>query len=293
MKRLITFALALTMTLSSAKAQDNNDIFSLLDMQRAGLEQVARLHADGDSEGASKALLEYYRNRSSVINPFVTPENVSLTDDEIRWADEALEHRFFVHIGYQPSFFYGEDIDWQYWPVKDNELRWQLHRMKWWAPMGKRYRQTGDERYAKEWTMQYLDWIEKNPLTEYNRDENRDLMTADNVYFAWRPLEVSDRLEFQIHQFIYFLPSPHFDADFLEAFLLNYHRHASHITRNFSAAGNHLLFEAQRLIFAGVFFQEFRDAAEWRRVGVEILNREIKKQVYDDGMQYELDQVVI
>ena len=100
---------------------------------------------------------------------------------------------------------------------------------------------------------------------------------------------MSDRLEFQIHQFLYFLPAEAFDADFLLHFLENYHRHAEHITRHFSAKGNHLLFEAQRLVFAGVFFPEFRDADRWRGTGVEILNREIGEQVYDDGMQYELD----
>ena len=34
---------------------------------------------------------------------------------------------------------------------------------------------------------------------------------------------------------------------------------------------------------------KFRDADRWRETGVGILNREIGEQVYDDGMQYELD----
>lgn len=49
------------------------------------------------------------------------------------------------------------------------------------------------------------------------------------------------------------------------------------------------MFEAQRMVYAGVFFPEFKDAATWRESGINILNREIKKQVYDDGGQYELD----
>ncbi len=288
-KVFIVLAIALFASAPSADAQSNQPLFDLINLNHEGLDKVEQLINECDTQHATQALLDYYRNRTSVVNPFVDTRNIEISDDECRWADEALEHRLFVHVGYQPSFFYGDDIDWQYWPVKDNELRWQLHRMKWWAPMGKRYRQTGDERYTREWCAQYLDWIEKNPLTEYRRDESIDLLTADNVYFAWRPLEVSDRLEFQIHQFIYFLPSPNFDAPFLEAFLKNYHRHATHIMQNFSKQGNHLLFEAQRLIFAGVFFQEFKDAPTWRRRGVEILNREIQRQVYDDGMQYELD----
>lgn len=37
------------------------------------------------------------------------------------------------------------------------------------------------------------------------------------------------------------------------------------------------------------FFPEFKEASEWRKSGISILNREIKKQVYPDGGQYELD----
>ena len=286
--KLLAPLLALLLVLPGM-AQTDSTVFALLDLTRPGLEEVARYHAAGNDPAAADALLAYFRNRTSVRCPGVETDAPEITPDEQRWADEALEHRFFVHSGYQPSYFYGNDIDWQYWPVRDNELRWQLHRMKWWVPMGKAYRRSGNERYAAEWCAEYLDWIRKNPLTEYDESRIGDWTSADNVYFAWRPLEVSDRLEFQIHQFLYFLPARAFDGEFLLQFLENYHRHAEHITRHFSASGNHLLFQAQRLLFAGAFFPEFRNAAHWRATGVEILNREIRKQVYDDGMQYELD----
>lgn len=282
----LLFFAALPATLS---AQIDTTVFALLDLQHPGLEHAAARYKAGDAAGAAEALLTYYRNRTDVTFPDVDRNAVTISSDEQRWADEGLEHRFFVHTGYQPSYYYGKEIDWQYWPVRDNELRWQLHRTKWWVPMGKAYRLSGEERYAAEWCAQYLDWMRKNPLTTYRDDEARNWTEADNVYFAWRPLEVSDRMEFQIHQFLYFLPATSFDAAFLTRFLVNYHRHAQHIRAHFSAQGNHLLFEAQRLTFGGVFFPEFRDAAAWRATGVEILNREILKQVYDDGMQYELD----
>ena len=59
--------------------------------------------------------------------------------------------------------------------------------------------------------------------------------------------------------------------------------------KNYSEQGNHLLFEAQRMIYAGAFFPEFKNASGWRKSGIDILNREIDVQVYDDGGQYELD----
>ncbi|WP_300257534.1 heparin-sulfate lyase HepC [uncultured Alistipes sp.] len=293
MKTVKTFALLLPLLLAfttrNAQARHAASAFDLLDLARPGLEEVARLHSAGDDAAAAEALLEYFRLRRGIVCPGVVPDSAVISADEQRWADEALDHRFFVHSGYQPSYFYGDDIDWQYWPVRDNELRWQLHRMKWWVPMGKAYRRSGDERYAAEWCAEYLDWIRKNPLTEYDESRIGDWTSADNVYFAWRPLEVSDRLEFQIHQFLYFLPARAFDGEFLMQFLENYHRHAEHIMHHFSASGNHLLFQAQRLLFAGAFFLEFRDAPRWRATGIGILNREMARQVYDDGMQYELD----
>lgn len=282
--------------LLSGKIQPRKSLTELLSEQKE-IQQIQQTNSPLERiEAASKALLQYYRLRHKVSSPYVDLKNTSLSKEEQRWADEALEHRFFVHVGYQPSYFYGKDINWQYWPVKDNELRWQLHRMKWWVPMGKAYHLTKDEKYAKEWCSEYLDWMQKNPLISKDIPsslQGKELIQRkkliENVGFAWRPLEVSDRLEFQIQQFLYFLPSEHFDADFLLNFLDNYHRHAVHLTQNFSSSGNHLLFQAQRLIFAGVFFPEFKEAAAWRKTGVEILNREIKKQVYPDGMQYELD----
>lgn len=305
MKRLIRSMLLLGVFLAAslaplpAEAQElpysDRALFDCLNIDYPGLEPVADALRAGDTLQAKSALLSYYRRRTGIVSPEFDASMTNPTDEERRWADEGLEHRFFVHTGYQPSFFYGEDIDWQYWPVRDNELRWQLHRTKWWVPMGKCYRQTGDEKYAREWCFQYLDWMKKNPLTAYEDPERGagegtiDHMTADNVYFAWRPLEVSDRLKNQILQFLLFLPSEAFDTDFLAAFLVNYDRHCRHMTRHFSAAGNHLLFEAQRLLYGAIFFPELKGAAGWCETAVDILNREIKKQVYDDGGQYELD----
>lgn len=290
MKTLKLLAIALVAAVApTARGAEAGPVLDLLDLGRPGLEEVARLHAAGQDSAAAAELLHYYKERTGVTCTGVNLDNIKLSKEHRRWADEALEHKFFVHDGYQPSYFYGDDIDWQYWPVRDNELRWQLHRTKWWVPMGKAYRLTGDEKYAREWTYQYLDWIKKNPLTKFEKIKDKKMEKEDNVYFAWRPLEVGDRLEHQIEQFALFLPSPSFDADFLIDFLDNYHRHADFVANHFSKQGNHLLFEAQRLLFAGAYFPEFKEAAAWRKAGVDVLNREIAKQVYDDGMQYELD----
>lgn len=272
-----------------------SEVFQLLNLDYPGLEKVKGFHRAGNDAEAAAALLAYYRGRTGVKHPEVDLSNVTIGKQDRKWADDALEHTFFVHKGYQPSYNYGKDIDWQYWPVQDNELRWQLHRHKWFSPMGRAYRVSGDEKYAKEWVHQYMDWIIKNPLTEMNKSEYELISSgeikgeAENVRFAWRPLEVSNRLQDQTGQFLYFIDSPHFTPEFLTEFLTNYHKHALHILDNYSDKGNHLLFEAQRIIYAGAFFPEYKEAAAWRKSGIDILNREINVQVYDDGGQFELD----
>ena len=256
------------------------EVFGLMNLEYPGLEKVKELHQAGQDADAAQALLDYYRGRKGIVaNGLRDIKKVKISDNEKKWADEGLEHTFFVHYGYQPSYNYGKDIDWKFWPVKDMELRWQLHRHKWWVPMGKAYRVTGEEKYAEEWTKQYIDWIRKNPYDDPDKE---------NLRFSWRPLEVSSRLQNQPEMFMLFIDSPAFTPEFLTEFLVNYHKHAEHILANYSDKGNHLLFEAQRVIGAGCFFPEFRQAETWRDSGVKVLNREIDVQVMNDGSQYEL-----
>ena len=297
MKRIFILIVAI-LAGSAAAAQVPElkpEVFDLLDLDRPGLEQVKALRSEGKDSEAAAALLDYYKNRKGIRTPEIRDvKKVKINKEQQQWADDALNHTFFAHKGYQPSYNYGEDINWRYWPVEDNELRWQLHRHKWFAPMGRAYRVSGDEKYAIEWTKQYIDWIRKNPYVkiskaEYEITNDSQLKDdAENSRYAWRPLEVSHRLQDQPVQFQLFIDSPAFTAEFLTEFLVNYHRHAEHIISNYSKQGNHLLFEAQRMLYAGTFFPEFKKAETWRQSGVEVLNREINVQVYDDGGQYEL-----
>lgn len=294
MKKITTILLVFFMTFGLQAQVLKPEAFDLLNLDTKGLEQVKTYYEAEDFENAAASLLEYYRTRDNVVHPEVDLSKVKISEQDQKWADDGLKHIFFVHYGYQPSYFYGDDINWEHWPVQDNELRWQLHRHKWWAPMGRAYQVSKDEKYAKEWAHQYMDWIKKNPLVKMTKQERStassgELESLDNVRFAWRPLEVSHRIQDQTAQFMYFVESPHFTPEFLTEFIVNYHRHGEHIMGNFSDKGNHLLFEAQRMVYAGTFFPEYKNAEKWRKKGISILNEEISNQVYDDGFQFELD----
>lgn len=294
--RLAIVAMSFLLSPESLLAQQlNKKAFELINLDYPGLADVKKAYNQNDMQAAAEALLIYYRNRSSIQHPELDLDNVNVSAADKQKADEALAHILYAHEGYQPSFYYGKDIDWTYWPIKDNELRWQLHRQKWFIPMGKMYYVTKDEKYATEWTSQYMDWVKKNPLVSVTKEEFELASTGEvradteNARFAWRPLEVGTRLEDQTQQFMLFKNAASFTPEFLTEFLVNYHKHANHIFHNYSDAGNHLLFEAQQILYAAIFFPEYKDAVTWRKSGIDILVREAGKQVYDDGGQFELD----
>lgn len=266
---------------------DATAIASVINLDYVGLENVKKYSQEGKEKEAWEELLLYYRNRTDFVHPDFDLAKLKINEADQKKADDGLKHIFYVNDAYEP-LDYGADINWQYWPIKDNELRWQLHRMKWWQPMSKAFYLSKDEKYAKEWTLQYIDWIQKNPyVTKTTPDATPELI--ENTRFAWRSLEVSDRVQDQTAQFILFLHSESFTADFLKIFILNYNKHAEHLINNYTKDGNHLLFEAQRMIYAGSCFPEIKLAERWRKSGVLVLQREMQKQVYDDGVQYELD----
>lgn len=277
MKTRILYSLLLTtFSLTRVLAQEQvvtKESFSPINLNYPGLEKTNKLFTAGKYEEAGKELLTYFRNRKASKNN--TEANVNKTTQEL--ADNALLHKFKPHKGY--GFFdYGQDINWQYWPVKDNEVRWQLHRVYWWQPMGLVYRSTGDEKYAKEWIFQFRDWVKKNPLG----------LSADNDKYAWRPLEISERLSSLPGTFNLFITSPNFTPAFLLEFIKSYAQQTDHLIGHYATDGNHRLFEAQRALGAGCFFPEINTASTWRKSGATVLNIEIKKQIYPDGMQFEL-----
>lgn len=255
----------------------------MLDLDYPGLEQVKRSADAGKHDAAAAELLSYFREKHSAkeSDPGDAEEALGVRSAAdkamIEIAENALRHHFKPHKGY--GFFdYGLDINWQLWPVRDNEILWHLHRMDWWQAMAQVYRAARDERYAREWMLQFADWARKNPLG----------LSRDNDMVAWRPLEVSARLQLLASVFGIFVDSPNFTPAFLIGFLKSYSQQADYLHSHYPSSGNHRLFAAQRAFLAGASFPEFKNAPAWRQKGIEVLNAEIKKQVYPDGVHVEL-----
>ena len=267
------------------------EVFKLLDLDRPGLEEVKANCSQGRWEKASEALLEYYRTREGVYIPGQDSREAS--DKDRLWADDALHHTF--HVLEDPVWNYGRNINWEYWPEKDIEMRVQLHRQGWWTSLGKVYCTTGNEKYAREYVYEFRDWVKKNPYKPFETDQQGTVSSgtisidSPNECFAWRPLEVGIRLLRWPMQFSLFIGSKNFTPEFLMEFLLEYHRNASVLMESFSPSGNHLIHQSSGIIRAGICFPEFKDAESWIKAGVDNLNREISRQSLPDGCHFELD----
>lgn len=252
-------------------------LLSRLNLGHPGLEKVPSVA--NDPAKAAEALLAYYRARTSVKHPIdrslrSQARGQYASERDLRVADDALGHVFVGQSAY-PSYYCGDDIDWGSRPVPDREWVWQLNRMSFWEAMGKAYWHTGDEKYAREWCLQLVDWTQKNP-----RDEAHA--------YAWRSIEAGIRAHLWMNHFYRFLDAPSFTPAVLVSFLNSCYDHASYLMTQYRKGSNWGLMEAEGMAFIAITFPEFTASEKWRQEAISRLNREIENQVYADGHQREL-----
>lgn len=280
---IFTFILLLAQNILAQEAKINQSNFDIINFDCKGLEKVKALVASNQCDEAAKQLLNYYRNRSNVrhldfnIDDKEKFAGKKVNENTLELANAILLHKFKPHKGY-PTFDYGKDINWQYRPVQDQLLTTFLHRTAFWEPLGIVYQSTGDEQYAKEWIFQVRDWIKKNKQGAYPDDKD----------FAWKAFVVSFRLNHWSAYFNMFINSPHFTPAFLMEFLNSYNEQSNFVITNYTDIGNHRLYEALHLMYAGSSFPEMKEATSWRKSGIAVLNEEINKQLLPDGVQFEL-----
>ncbi len=271
---------ACTVNDNDGRAGGDNVTLQLLlgRLNESCLPDELRSHTVNDSLKAG-ILLDYFRARNNVTHPIKREERegskgktASKSDFEV--ANDALNHTFVGQSSY-PRFFCGEDINWGLRPVPDNEWVWQLNRMTFWNSMARVYWHTGDEKYARAWVDQMMDWVKKNP-----NDKSHE--------YAWRSIEAGIRGYRWVALFQYFIDSPNFTPEALVIFLNSLYDHASYLMTKYSSSSNWALMEAEGMAFIAIFFPEFNDSEKWRQEAIRRLINEIDIQVYPDGHQREL-----
>jgi hypothetical protein len=159
----------------------------------------------------------------------------------------------------------------------DIKVPWELSRCQHFVWLGQAYWFTGDEKYAQEFAGQVLNWIEQN-------------RPQFGVNWA-RTMDVAIRAVNWLWGYYFFKDSPTLNGDFLLAFFKSLLVHGRHIFRNLENQGdfpgNHYLSNLLGLIYLGILCPEFQETQRWREFGLQELEKEMFKQVYPDGVDFE------
>ena len=190
---------------------------------------------------------------------------------EIDW------HRDFKSgVRWEPDFY--SDIDLAIGENKaDLNVPWKLSRFHHFVVLGKAYWYTDNEKYAHEFVAQLEKWIKENP----------PLYGINWVSI----MDVGIRMVNWIWAFFFFKDSPSFSEDARGRFFRSLLFHGKHIVNNMQYGvhgDNHLLGNLAGLIYFGLMFPEFKSSDRWLKLGLRELYRQIEKQVYPDGVDYEM-----
>jgi len=166
------------------------------------------------------------------------------------------------------------------WDIK---MVWELSRFQYAAPLALAFYQTGEEKYLKKWQELVSDWIEKDPVYFGPNWINtmEVAIRACNWIFSWEIVVAKCKQN----------TGNNLDKDFLEKFLGSLVEHGRFIYRNLEYApirSNHYLSNIVGLVYLGIMFPEFKESKKWLKKGLKVIEEEMKFQVYDDGVDYEL-----
>ena len=277
--------------------------FNALDLDRLGLEPVRSAVLRADWDAARREFVRYLKARE---RPFwfanwkdrkdphhrYEVELVRVGDDaishvDLKAASKAVDNTL---TSCEVEHAFGQEINWELNPIDYREWTWQLSRHPFWVTLGQAYWKTGDERFARAFVRQMTHWV-LNVLVPVGEDGNawkHDARMGSPNTNCWRTIECGIRAgQTWPYAFFYFLPSAAFTDEAVCLMLRSMVEHARHLLR-WPQTGNWLTMEANGLYHLGVLFPEFKESAEWRRVAMERLHKELDTQVYPDGAQVEL-----
>jgi len=262
---------------------------------------AARLHRIED-------LLDYFRKREEprcfidfvkkeeVVTAFKT-DYAELVGNLISEADRIYDGVFNVmgsgdkkldpmdwHLDFKSGYrwdpkTYYKDIK---YPVKagegtDIKIPWEISRFNYLSQLGEAYWLTGDEKYAGKFVSLISDWIDKNPVKQglnWNSTIEAGIRVA-NWVIGWCFFKDSRAI------------SPEFVAEFIKSLLIHGRFIRSNLEYTEGLTSNHYISNIVGLFYLGIFLPEFREGKEWLNFSKQELEKEMEKQVYSDGVDFE------
>jgi heparan-sulfate lyase len=284
------------MTKPEADSDINTEVFGLLDLDYPGLEQVKEEYAQGNYGAAAAALVDYFKARTSVVNPEVDPDNVIMYTEDKRIAEQALEHRFYVRRGYWYESLEGTaytywdfddasgNIDWTFELAEAGQEWYQRHWHQWFKYLAWAQVYYNDDKYFDSWKEVYTDWLENFPCPGVNGSIN-----AYNNR-SWHPLSVATRISNQLDLFPYFIRSSHFTGSWMSTFLVEFHKAVEFCRAHpyYEETSNIRFAQQTAEAKAAVLFPEFKEASSWLSTVAPQISDQFSLQFYSDGVHTEM-----
>jgi len=231
-------------------------------------------------------VLEYFKKREK---PYLKIPFDFDTDEFLPIAEKVLQDRFVIFgeerifKGWHRDYFAGKKWNRNVYYRKvnyfdgDPRTVWELNRFHFLLPISIAFEKTGEEKYVEKFKELIEGWIVANRF---------------KFGINWNcPMEVAIRASNWIVAFEVFKKSSKIDAFFIKKFVKALYLHGYFIYSNLeyqeSLTSNHYLADLCGLFYIGLFFKDFSFGKEWLEFSISEFEKEIEKQVYTDGIDFE------
>ena len=281
-------------TFSGPLLSDKIFFSELINLELEGLKEIKELIKIEDYKACRKVFAaffreflepdKYFKSSAGNLEGNSLDENGSYrlpTNDEIiNEAEKACRH-YMVSCG-TPCDFGEKKVDWYSNPTYNGykEWPWQLSRHAEFSTLASAYNMTKNEKYAFACAELFDSWVKQA--------EAPDLNTGHGETLSWRTIECGIRQggcwPYVIHTFY---KTEAFNEDIITDWCKSVYEHGERLF-NVHGGNNWLLMEMNGLAHIAVIYGFFKESKVWLKFACDTMSRELIRQVYPDGFQYEL-----
>jgi len=268
------------------------------------MKPILKAVADGKREQAITLFLRHMKNRTKPRGE--TPDQVSpsvLHPDWQKISDEALAGRYGT-VGYFTQFtdaWTDTNGDTHQWVLQKDPLQvnWarcngHLNRHFHWVSLAKTWQESGDGRYAKQFSNEVYDWVSREPFFWDATPIVGGLHLMDGTTFRWGYMNTSNigrRLELTWWAaYEVFRKAPEFSDEAHLAMLVGMIRQAELITNpsSFAVHDDGAAHTSMALLQTAILLPEFSASARWKKLALERWDEVLARQFHPDGSHVSL-----
>lgn len=255
-----------------------------LDLSIPQLKRAAELFKSGDTSAACDEFANYLRgalNREVLFSrPFFPQEKLPKNVSAEQYADMILEG-YVYSVGFLYKFEGGRII-WDHNPTYNGyvEFGFHLNYNSEFYHLGKRYSETGDEKYARRYAEMISSWLMQT--------ECPGKIVGDGARPCWRSIETANRMYGCWPRAIcFFIDSPSVSNRLWVDIFKSIWEHSYRLV-GLETKFNWHTTEIHGMIYSALLYPFFREAEEWYGWCIEELKKQFVMEFYPDGMQAEL-----